>query len=72
MSIVKSRSGLPRLLIKDGKLVEKELTASSFTLDWVHQQLSIRNIASISDVMLGQIDRSGFIYIDLYEKEQTT
>ncbi|RIV11883.1 DUF421 domain-containing protein [Priestia flexa] len=72
MSIVKSRSGLPRLLIKDGKLVEKELTASSFTLDWVHQQLSIRNIASISDIMLGQIDRSGFIYIDLYEKEQTT
>jgi uncharacterized membrane protein YcaP (DUF421 family) len=67
MQVSVSNNELPRLVIKDGKLIKEELRRYDFTEAWLRSELKKQNIFDISHVMLAQIDKTGMIYADVYE-----
>ncbi len=66
MKLVSTYQGLPVSLIKDGRIVEKNLNNLNLTKDWLVKQLQARNIPNASAVFLAQLDGSGQLYCDLY------
>jgi uncharacterized membrane protein YcaP (DUF421 family) len=61
-------TNLPLLVIKDGKLIKEKLHEYNFTEAWIKSELKKQKIDDISYVMLAQIDNTGIIYVDKYEK----
>lgn len=67
MNIQSVSNGLPVFIIKEGKLVTKDLHKYNLTKEWVNDQLTKNKISDISQVLLAQADKSGIIYICLYD-----
>lgn len=67
-NILVNDTKLPLLVIKDGKLIKENIHEYNFTETWIKSELKKQNIDDISYVMLAQIDKTGIIYVDLYEK----
>jgi len=62
-------SGYSPLLIEDGVINEQVLRNKGLTKSWLKQQLSDQGVLDINQVMLGQIDNMGNLYIDLSEEK---
>ena len=62
-------SGIGHLVIEEGEIMENVLRQNKLTKSWLMDKLSQQGINDISDVMFGQVDDSGKLYIDKYESE---
>jgi uncharacterized membrane protein YcaP (DUF421 family) len=58
---------LPKELIMDGKVVEKNFT-SKYSLQWLKKELKIRNL-KIKEVQYAVLSSNGTIFIDLYKDQ---
>jgi uncharacterized membrane protein YcaP (DUF421 family) len=52
-------------LIIDGKIIDRGIKASGFTLEWLQDQLKERGIKNVEDVVLALITPQGYLYIDV-------
>jgi uncharacterized membrane protein YcaP (DUF421 family) len=57
--------GLPTEIIKDGKVLEKNLKQNNLTGHWLIQELKKRNIINTSDVVYAALNTSGVLYVSL-------
>ena len=61
---VKTReSGLPVVVISDGKLLEENLHFTGHDRDWLDKQLRCRNYPSPAHVFLMTVDETGVVYL---------
>lgn len=57
---------VPQVIIMDGKLQDKGLIASGFTREWLNQQLQLLDL-KVEEILVGQVQSDGQLYIDVYE-----
>ena len=69
MNIHKPSTGIPITIIRDGKLAQEEINQNKLDINWVFQKLNESNIKDISTVFIAQADKTGIIYIDLYNNK---
>ncbi|EJO5347847.1 DUF421 domain-containing protein [Clostridium botulinum] len=67
LNVSKSRTGISRELIYDGKIVEDNLREINRDKKWLQSELKKRKIKDYSDVFLATIDENNQIYIDTYK-----
>ncbi|NFK77060.1 DUF421 domain-containing protein [Clostridium botulinum] len=67
LNIFKSKTGISRELIYDGKIVEDNLREINRDKEWLKAELKKRNIKDSSDVFLATINENNQIYIDTYK-----
>jgi uncharacterized membrane protein YcaP (DUF421 family) len=66
MNIKKPATGMPVTIIKDGKLVQEEISRNNLDMNWIFKELSEANVKDPSAVFFAQADNTGIIYIDFY------
>lgn len=64
--------GKPILIIKDGKIVEKEFNSQKYTVSDLMSQLHEKDIFSISDVKYALIETNGNLSVITYDQEVNT
>ena len=57
-----SETGLPLIIINDGRLLHHNLTTRGKSLDWLDKQLKSRGISSVKEVFLFTLDENNNIY----------
>lgn len=66
----------PRLVILDGKVMEKTLADLGYPKEWLLEELNKQGVSSVKEVYLAQIDSQGKLHADRYkdtnEKSQKT
>lgn len=58
--------GITYEIIMDGKIMNESLMATGFSTRWLNRKLKEKG-TKIQDVFLAQLDKSGNLYIDLYD-----
>ncbi|KNY28814.1 DUF421 domain-containing protein [Pseudobacteroides cellulosolvens] len=69
MNINTKYKGLSTEIIKDGKVLEKNLRQNNLSNDWLNQELKNRNISNISDIMYAALNTSGVLYVSLKQSK---
>lgn len=59
----------PHTVIMDGNIMDEELAACSLNRHWLKNELQ-KNGVTIENVVLGQVDSNGQLYIDLYDDQR--
>ena len=62
-------SGLPLVLISDGRLLERNLRARGYDGRWLDKQLEQRGVKRREEVFLMTVDEQGQIYLAPRERE---
>ncbi len=62
LGVTVSGGGLPSILISDGQLIERNLSAQGYDRPWIEGQLRQRGVERIRDIFLLTVDESGAIY----------
>ncbi len=57
-----TETGLPLIIINDGRLLQHNLTTRGKSLDWLEKQLKSRGISSVKEVFLFTLDENNNIY----------
>lgn len=70
MGLKVKESGLPLILISDGRLLEHNLKARALPKSWLEEQLASRNVKDPSQVFLMTVDEAEKVY--LVKKEAGT
>lgn len=70
LNISQKTRGVPSTFIMDGEILQEGLDAIEKDINWVSELLNNRNIKSIEEVTLAQIDQAGTVYLDT-RKDQT-
>ena len=65
-----SRSGLPYMLVADGKLNQYELMRSGKTAGWLENELKKRNINGVKSVVVASLDIDDKLFIQLKEEKK--
>jgi len=65
MNIYVKNKSMPINIIKDGAIIKENLSQVNMEEAWLKEQLKMKNIQSIEDVFLAQVDGNGDMYIDL-------
>lgn len=65
LKIVTNYKGMATELIKDGDVLEQNLTQNNLSREWLDQELKKRNITKISEVIYAALNSDGSLYIDL-------
>jgi uncharacterized membrane protein YcaP (DUF421 family) len=60
---------IPRCIISDGRLIERNLKESGKDMNWLHAQLKARKVSSVKDVFYMTVDDFNKIYF--IEKERS-
>lgn len=68
MTITPPDSGIPLILISDGKVILKNLQTLGKDINWVEKQIKQANIKSVDDVFILTLDDSGNIFMQPKEK----
>ena len=63
-------TGLPLVLISDGRLLTQNLTARGYDQVWLKKQLSRQGIRQCSQVFLMTVDEAGGVYLVPQEKQE--
>ena len=63
LEIKTQESGLPVILISDGRLLEENLHISGHDRNWLDKQLRRHNCPSLADVFLMTVDEAGQVYL---------
>lgn len=66
-NIATTKATLPILVIKEGKIIAKELKQAGLTEKWLRENLQKLNIQDISGILLAQADTNGLLYICFYD-----
>ncbi|MGE5632957.1 MAG: DUF421 domain-containing protein [Caulobacteraceae bacterium] len=61
-------TGLPRVIIENGKPIEETMKYMGLTRSWLTSRLADMGILDVSNVVLAQVDESGNLYADMYDK----
>jgi len=69
MNIQTVYKGMSTEIIKDGQLLDQNLVQSNLTLDWLNNELKMRNIKSISDVFYAAVNSSKILYVSLKDSK---
>ncbi|MGM0472233.1 MAG: YetF domain-containing protein [Bacillota bacterium] len=56
--------GLPSEIIKDGEVLEQNLSQNQLDFNWLYQELKRHQIDDISEVVLATLNTDGTLYID--------
>jgi len=62
MGLKLKESGLPIIVVSDGRLLAHNLKARRLSQEWLKEQLSIRNIQDLSEVFLMTVDEAENVY----------
>lgn len=57
-----TETGLPLIIINDGRLLHHNLTTRGKTIDWLEKQIKARGASSIKDVFMFTLDENSNIY----------
>lgn len=57
--------GLSTEIIKDGRVLEKNLEQNNLSRDWLAQELKNRNISNVKDIIYAALNTSGVLYVSL-------
>ncbi|MEL4024852.1 DUF421 domain-containing protein [Lysinibacillus endophyticus] len=57
----------PTLLIVDGHILSKNLSALGYTEEWLQKKIKKQGAQSIDDIFIAQVDSNGSLYVDLYK-----
>ncbi|MFP4697583.1 MAG: YetF domain-containing protein [Eubacteriales bacterium] len=68
MGIKPQFKGVGTIVVEDGKIINKRIIKTGITKSWLKQKLSEQGIKDISKVMFAQVDESGNLFVDKYEK----
>jgi uncharacterized membrane protein YcaP (DUF421 family) len=63
--------GKPSIIIKDGKLVQKEIKSLRLNVEEINEELRLKNVTDISTVKYGIVETNGQLSIIRYENENT-
>jgi uncharacterized membrane protein YcaP (DUF421 family) len=63
--------GLPKLIIEDGNILDKDLRYMKLSRAWLMSKLAEQGIYDYSHVMLAQVDASGNLFVDLYDDQNS-
>jgi len=69
MNLNPDYAGLPRRIIFQGKIIEKNLKGIDLTEEQLYQKLKKLGISNIKEVMYGAIDPQGKLFIDKFDDE---
>lgn len=72
MNIESEDNELPVLIIKEGKLIDKEMKKYNLTETWIKEQLAKNNIHNLSEVLLAQANSREIVYTCLYNTQDYT
>lgn len=72
LSIPISQQGLYANVIVDGKILKEQLRSVNRDKDWLMNEITKRNIASVDEIVLASVDSQGNLYIDLKEDKPET
>lgn len=61
--------GMSTEIIKDGLLLEENLTQNNLTQDWLIQELRKRSINNMSDIAYAALNTSGVLYVSLKQSK---
>ncbi|MBQ6947808.1 MAG: DUF421 domain-containing protein [Clostridia bacterium] len=67
LNVINEESGLPHLIVMDGKLLKNNMKECDLTEKWIEKQLQKRKITSVKQVFLMTVDDRKKVY--LVEKE---
>lgn len=67
MSVMPNTTGVPLLIISDGKLLEENVLALNKTNDWILKQVKKNHISSIENVFIMTLDDSENMFIQSKE-----
>lgn len=59
----------PRLLIVDGHILTKNLTALGYSKEWLMREIGSYGAKSLNEVFLVQVDSKGHLFVDLYKDD---
>ena len=62
MAVAVQESGLPRVVVSDGRLLEHNLKARGLDLSWLDKQLAEHGYPDFRDVFLLTVDEAGGVY----------
>ena len=68
LSVKTQESGLPVILISDGRLMDENLQLSGHDRNWLDKQLRKHNCPSPADVFLLTVDEAGKVYCSLRQE----
>jgi uncharacterized membrane protein YcaP (DUF421 family) len=69
MSVQVQETGLPQILISDGKVMKKKLQKLGLNEQWLQNELTARGIPSVKDAFIFTRDECGNIYTVAKEKK---
>jgi uncharacterized membrane protein YcaP (DUF421 family) len=70
LNLSKPSTGMPVVIIKDGRLAQEDIKRNGLDMNWVFMKLGESNIKDISAVFFAQADSSGVVYVDLYNDKR--
>lgn len=57
----------PRLVVKDGKVMDKTLTQLGYSTEWLLTEISKKGVNRFEDIFVAQVDSTGNVYVDTYD-----
>lgn len=54
---------LPSEIISDGKIVKHNLKELNLSEDWLYSQLKIQNISNLADIIYGELQSDGTLFL---------
>jgi uncharacterized membrane protein YcaP (DUF421 family) len=61
--------GTPSLIVRNGKLLQKELARNRFTVDELMEELRLQGVTDLSSVKYAILENSGQVSVLLYDRE---
>jgi len=61
--------GLPKILVNDGRIIDRNLEVLGYDRKWLIEELNKQGAMDIKDVYLATIDRAGKVYCSLSERK---
>lgn len=62
-------TGLPVIVVSDGRILSENMKVRNLTDTWLREQLAVRGVGEISQIFLMTVDEAGNVYLSLREKE---
>jgi len=67
MNLSTNYKGISTEIIRDGKIISRNLEQNNLTYEWLFNQLAAKGINKLEDVYLATLATDGVLYIDKLE-----
>ncbi|HWI55408.1 MAG TPA: YetF domain-containing protein, partial [Desulfobacteria bacterium] len=65
LNIPTNYKGVSSEIIRDGNIVEQNLSQNNLSHEWLYNELAARNIRNIRNVFLASLSTDGNLYVDV-------